>query len=320
MHDIRVIRDAAGRDVPVPGQARRVLPTGNPAAAAIFCIARDRLLGWPEPIPGQAPPITAEIPAAPRLTPYDLEKSVRAVRAAEPDLILDYGSCATAFVNFADRLQTETGVPVAIVDGHLSNTSDALALLGRIFDAELRAVELDNEWGRIWTNVSAACAHSDSTPSVHYAIGPAGDKTVRRGSIHLEALDLLGAKNVAEVERGSGGRVRVDPRDVATWDPDLVLTIDPAFHANAATLDVWRDVEAVRDGRVYLAPAPILSWLDYPPSLNRIIGLAWLARLFHGDAYGGDLMADAQKFYRIFYETELEAPALAAALAKAGVG
>lgn len=320
MSDYRIVLDSAGREVALPKHLRRVLPTGNPAAAAIFCVARDRLLGWPEPIPGQSPAITAEIPAAPRLTPYDFDGSLRAVRATEPDLILDFGTCAPGFIEFADRLQGESGVPVAIVDGHLTETAKALSLLGRILDAATRAEELRQEWQRIWTGVSDACAASSGAPRVHYAIGAAGEKTVRRGSIHLESLAILGAKNVAQVEAGDGGRVRVDAHDVAAWNPELILTIDQAFHALAGGLDVWGDMDAVRSGRLYLAPAPILSWFDFPPSINRTIGLAWLARLFHGDAYRGDLAEDVQRFHRIFYDAALEPQALSAMLAKAGVG
>jgi len=319
MSDRRMVRDSAGREVALPVRLRRVLPTGNPAAAAVYCVARDRLMGWPEPIPGQAAPISAHLPKVPRLNPYELKKSVSAVRAAAPDLVLDFGNCGTAFVSFADRLQAETGIPVAIVDGHLSRTSEALSLLGRLFDVPERTEGLDKEWQRIWSGVSDALARIKATPRVHYAIGPAGEKTVRRGSIHLESLTMLGAENVAEVETGNGGRVRIDRHDVARWDPDIILTIDPDFHANAPSLDVWGNMRAVRAGRVHLAPAPILSWFDFPPSINRVIGLAWLARLFHGDAYCGDLAAEAREFHRAYYAADLDDNALAAMLAKAGV-
>lgn len=320
MSDRRLIRDLAGREVALPARLEKVLPTGNPAAAAIYCIAPDRLMGWPEPIPGQTAPISAHLPEVPRLNAYELEKSVRAVRAAAPDLVLDFGNCGEAFVRFADGLQAETGIPVAIVDGHLARTDDALSLLGRLFDVPERTEELSRTWHRVSAGVNDALARRKSVPRVHYAIGARGEKTVRRDSIHLEGLDMLGAENVAEVAAGIGGRVRVDPRDVARWDPDMILTIDPAFHANAATLDVWGDMRAVRAGRVYLAPAPILSWFDFPPSLNRVIGLPWLARLFHGDVYQGDLMEEAQVFHRLFYAADIERDAVAAMLAKAGVG
>ena len=46
----------------------------------------------------------------------------------------------------------------------------------------------------------------------------------------------------------------------------------------------WQGVDAVRAGRVYLSPTAPFGWIDRPPSLNRMIGLKWLAGLFYPDA------------------------------------
>jgi iron complex transport system substrate-binding protein len=314
------IIDAAGRPVSLAAPPRHVLATGNPSAAAVYCVAPDSLIGWPEPIPGQMAPIHDTLPASARLNNHEVAPSARAVRDAAPDLVLDYGTCDGAFLAFADSLQAETGVPVAVIDGRLEKSGEALALLGRVLGAEDRTRALFKVWDRIWAGVGETLARADRPgPRVHYAIGPTGDKTVRRGSIHLEALTILGATNVADVEAGAGGRVPVDARDIAAWDPDLVLTIDPVFHATAHDLPGWRDLRAVRDGRVYLAPAPVLSWFDYPPSVNRIIGLAWLAKLFYGDAYPGDLNAEVQAFHQAFYGVDLGSGDITAMLTKAGL-
>ena len=319
MSDSKII-DAAGRAISLGRKPRRVLASGNPAAAAIYCVAPDSLIGWPEPIPGQVAPVADRLLVAARLNAHELAPSVAAVKQAAPDLVLDYGTCDSAFISFADALQAETGVPVAVVDGGLEKSGEALALLGRLLGAADRAAFLASLWRRIWASVETTMAEAEGPgPRVHYAIGPGGEKTVRLGSIHLEALAILGATNVAEVEHGAGGRVPVDAADVERWDPDLILTIDPSFHANAHELPVWRNTRAVREDRVTLAPAPVLSWFDYPPSLNRIIGLAWLARLFYGDAYHADVAAEARAFHSAFYGIDLEAKAINAMLAKAGL-
>ena len=317
--DSKII-DSAGRPIALGQAPRRVLASGNPAAAAVLCVAPDSLIGWPEPIPGQVAPVADGLPVAARLNAHELAPSIAAVKQAAPDLVLDFGTCDNAFISFADALQAETGVPVAIVDGRLENSGEALALLGLLLGAGDRAAFLASLWRRIWARVETTLAETEGPgPRVHYAIGPSGEKTVRLGSIHLEALAILGATNVAEVERGAGGRVPIDAGDVEHWDPDLILTIDPAFHASAHELPVWRTVRAVREGLVFLAPAPVLSWFDYPPSLNRIIGLAWLARLFYGDAYRADVAAEARAFHSAFYGIDLEAKAITKMLAKAGL-
>ena len=44
-----------------------------------------------------------------------------------------------------------------------------------------------------------------------------------------------------------------------------------------------------RAGRVYLSPTAPFGWIDRPPSLNRMIGLKWLAGLFYPEQAPQDL-------------------------------
>ena len=63
------------------------------------------------------------------------------------------------------------------------------------------------------------------------------------------------------------------------WNPDVVVTIDRTFYANVRRDPLWRGLEAVRAGRVYLSPNVPFGWIDFPPSINRLIGLRWLGRM-----------------------------------------
>lgn len=293
-----------------------ILPTGNPAASAILSLAPDALLGWPEAPPGNRPPVHPILPEVARLNAHEMALSVAAVTATRPDLVLDFGTDNAAFAGFAERLQAETGVPVALIDGSLANSAASLRKLGVLLGVPERGEALAAYFERLWHPIAEALPAGG--PRLHYAIGPRGETTVRQGSIHLDAITMTGGTFVAPVEAGPGGRVSVSAEAVAAADPDLILTIDPDFHDNAGRLDIWVDVPAVRAGRVHLAPAPVLSWLDYPPGPNRIIGLAWLARLFHGLEI--DVAAEAQAFHALFHGESLDEQALAEALAKAGVG
>jgi iron complex transport system substrate-binding protein len=293
-----------------------ILPTGNPAASAILSLAPDALLGWPEAPPGSRPPAHPLLPEVARLNAHELAPSVAAVRAMAPDLVLDFGTDNAVFAGFAKRLQAETGVPVALIDGSLANSAASLRRLGALLGVPERGEALAAYFERLWQPIAEALPAGG--PRVHYAIGPRGEKTVRQGSIHLDVITLTGGEFVAPVDAGPGGRVSVSPAAVAAADPDLILTIDPDFHAAAQRLDIWADMAAVRAGRVYLAPAPVLSWLDYPPGPNRIIGLAWLARLFHGMDI--DVAAEAQAFHTLFHGQSLDEPVLAEALGMAGIG
>jgi iron complex transport system substrate-binding protein len=64
-------------------------------------------------------------------------------------------------------------------------------------------------------------------------------------------------------------------------------------------------VKAVAEKRVFLAPTAPFGWIDRPPSLNRLIGLAWLANIFHGAKSPFDIVKDTRAFYKLFYHVDV---------------
>lgn len=57
------------------------------------------------------------------------------------------------------------------------------------------------------------------------------------------------------------------------WNPEVIVTIDKTFAKNVRNDPTWAAVEAVRKGRVHLSPKLPFGWVDFPPSVNRLIGL-----------------------------------------------
>ena len=59
---------------------------------------------------------------------------------------------------------------------------------------------------------------------------------------------------------------------------------------------------------MFLSPTAPFGWIDRPPSLNRVMGLKWLAGLFYPQLAPIDLRAAATEFYRLYYQVDLAAP------------
>ncbi|HKA79286.1 MAG TPA: iron ABC transporter substrate-binding protein, partial [Xanthobacteraceae bacterium] len=72
----------------------------------------------------------------------------------------------------------------------------------------------------------------------------------------------------------------------------------------------WSPIDAVRRGRIFLSPKLPYGWVDAPPSLNRLIGLQWMARLLFPGQFSGDIRDVARGFYRQFYQVDLSEPEL----------
>jgi iron complex transport system substrate-binding protein len=93
----------------------------------------------------------------------------------------------------------------------------------------------------------------------------------------------------------------VSVEQVLVWNPDVIITIEPAFAASVRNDPVWAPVKAVQTGRVYLSPTLPFGWVDFPPSVNRLVGLWWLAKAFYGDLFPEDLRPITRDFYHMFY-------------------
>ena len=52
---------------------------------------------------------------------------------------------------------------------------------------------------------------------------------------------------------------------------------------------LWQSVRAVRDGRVHLSPKLPFGWVDFPPGVNRLIGLWWLGQRVYPERFPEDL-------------------------------
>jgi iron complex transport system substrate-binding protein len=299
------VKDAAGRAIPIPGTVARVFPAGPPAAILTYTLAPEILIGWPranrpEECEFMLPGVCAR-PEVGRLTGRGNTANLEAVLALKPDLILDVGSTSPTFISLAQRVQEQTGIPYALLDGRFEAIAPTYRKLGELThrhdEADALARYADDTMATIKQRADAIPAAA--RPRVYYARGPRGLETGLGGSINVETIEFLGARNVA-AER-TGGLALVSLEQVLLWNPDVIITIDADFAANVRSDPLWQAVAAVRAGRVHLSPKLPFGWVDFPPSVNRMIGLWWLAKILYPAQFPEDLRALTRDFYRRFY-------------------
>ena len=189
--------------MPIPAKVARVFPAGPPAAILLYTLAPDLLLGWPranrpEECAFMLPDICAR-PEVGRITGRGNTANLETVLALKPDLILDVGSTSATFVSLADRVQEQTGIPYALLDGRFDAIAGDLPHARRADRPADDAEELARYAEERWRRSSAASSRSPASerPRVYYARGPRGLETGLGGSINVETIELLGARNVA---------------------------------------------------------------------------------------------------------------------------
>ena len=298
------VADDSGRALQVPGKVQRVFPAGPPAAILLYTLAPTLLLGWPranrpEECVYMLPDICRR-PEVGRLTGRGNTANLESVIALKPDLILDVGAINTTYVSLAERVQRQTGIPYALLDGRflsLSTTYEKLGrLIGRPGDGADFADYCNMTLGVITNRI--AFVPAEKRPRVYYARGPRGLVTGLGGSINVETIELL-ARNVAG--KTQGGLANVSIEQVLLWNPDVIVTIDQDFSANVRGDPAWASVAAVKNNRVHLSPKMPFGWVDFPPSVNRLIGLWWLGKILYPDLFKEDLLELTRDFYEKFY-------------------
>lgn len=298
-------RDSAGRSVRQPATAARIFPAGPPAAILTYALAPEALIGWPRAnrpeereflLPG-----IGDRPELGRLTGRGNTTNLERLIELKPDLIVDMGAVTPTYVALADRVQEQTGIPYALIDGRFEALPAAFRLLGGVMGAAARGETLARYAEATMAEMLGRIAPipRERRPRVYYARGPAGLETGLGGSINVETIEFLGAVNVAGGTRG--GLATVSIEQVLAWDPEVIVTIDRDFAATVATDPAWRGIQAVRDRRIHLSPKLPFGWVDFPPSVNRLIGLPWLAGILYPQQFPEPIRDRARAFHALFY-------------------
>ena len=277
----QTVADGAGRQVPIPRIVTRVFPAGPPAAILLYTVAPDLLLGWPRANRGPELeyllPDVGRRPEVGRLTGRGNTANLEVVLALRPDLIVDAGSVTETYISLANRVQDQTRIPYALLDGRFDQIPTSYRTLGRLVGRSEEAEMLAEYASKTMQTVSARVADvpEDKRPRVYYARGPRGLETGLGGSINVETIEFLGARNVAGEQRG--GLANVSIEQVLAWNPEVIVTIDQEF-ADGVRKD---SAMGVRRGRAQRTRAPIAKasvWLGRLSAGGESPGRALVAR------------------------------------------
>lgn len=301
----RSFTDVTGRQIQVPDDPSRVFAAGPPASVLLYALKPESMLGWVIPLNlGEhmlMHPQAAELPILGRLTGRGDTLNLEVLLAQRPDLIVDYGSVSDTYIDLAERIEDQIGLPYALIDGSFAQMPQGIRQMADLLAVPKRGEELASYAEKTLAELDALLAliPDDQRPSVYLARGPEGIETPAKGSINAEIIERVGARNVALAE--TRGLANVSPEQVQAWAPDVIITIDRDFAANVGDMPQWQGVPAVQNGRVYLSPSKPFGFIDAPPSVNRLAGLIWLSHKLYPDVVTGNLHEKIADFYELFY-------------------
>lgn len=309
--------DSAGRTVELSKQIERIAPSGGLAQMALFAIAPDKMVGisskWKE---ATLPYLRDEYRDLPVFGQFYGMKNFNkeAVLSANPQVIIDIGEKKATILEDMDQIQAALGIPVIFIEARLDNTDEAYRTLGKILDRETEGNALADYCHTAYTRSKELAAKMKGKPSLLYVGGAQGNMVVARDSFHAQVIDLLTDNAAVITEATEGSTSQVSMEQILAWNPDVLLLAaeaEPDFSALP-----WRELRSVQSKRVLRVPAEPYDWMGRPPSVNRFMGMTWLAARLDPEESGINLHEEIKTYYRLFYHYDLDDAACASLLAR----
>jgi len=303
----REITDMAGRKVAISDTVLRIYAAQPYTNVLGYMVAPDLLIGQLlEPQGAERRYARAEYLALPPLGGAPgggKETNIEAVLAAKPDFVLLKGNAKTDNSKATEKFD-KLGIPVVFVDLETIDAySTGIEFLGNLLGRSAKTAKMATFARTVLAEVDKAVAAipADKRPRVYYAESADGLSTECDQSFHAEAIRRAGGRIVHEcLLKSHMGMEKVTLEQVLVYNPDIIVSNDPAFEAAVYQDPRWKGVKAVADHKVLTVPRTPFNWIDRPPSVTRIAGITWLAHHFHPKAFPPDLSAQLSDFHKLF--------------------
>lgn len=313
----RTLVDMAGRSVEIPAKVEKVYATGTLGTIMLHTLAPEKIAGLNSEMSEielkYLGDTNKETPILGSWKGTQYSGNIEELLMVKPDVIVNVGDVSEAYISDSEEIEKQTGIPVLMVDGSIDKTKEAYTFLGEILDKKDRAKELSDYFSQTIVGVKEVV---ESIPEeerirVYYAEGPKGLETELRGTINSEIIEIAGGINVAgDNWKSESRRVQVSLEQIILENPDIIIISTDGDNNHQVYEEIrkdatWGVIKATKEGKVYEIPGIPYDWINRPPSVNRIIGIKWLANLLYPDKYQIDIKQEIKEFFKIYYSYEI---------------
>lgn len=285
---------------PEPIEIKRVLAANEAAAVMLNSVAPAQLVGWPTALNQTSlswlSASSTKLPVIGGLEGTELPLSLDQLRDLSPDVIVAVGDGTPQQQAQAERVSTASGIPYVLIKGQLQDAPEQLLWLGSLLGQQRHGQQLASTAQQV---LDLAQPVTVSAPTVYWAEGETGLKTTTASSDLSQVFQVAGLKNVVPEE----GAPEITLEQIKTWKPDFILTADPAFYQHVFEELDWQEVSAVQNQRVFFVPQVPFGWLDKPASINRLLGIQWLAAVVQQKPEH-ELINELRHLFIMLYQTD----------------
>jgi len=200
----------------------------------------------------------------------------------------------------------KTAIPTYLIPfRHIDDMPRAFRLAGNAIGESKRGETLAAYSEKIIKDVQNSVSKAKPV-RYYYAEGLDGLSTECDSSFHVEAMNFAGGRNVHSCQQsGILGLEKISFETLLAYNPDVIIVQNRSVYNDLISDPMWKSLRAVKNGRIHLVPVQPFNWVDRPPSFMRVLGIQWLAHLFHPKEFNADLNQRTKEFYELFLHVKL---------------
>lgn len=300
----KTITDFDGKSVTIPSSVKRV----GVSIGAINQIIL--MLGSPDKVVATIPSMKANTwfsKMYPEIkdvaTPFGGQVNIEEVAAAKPDVIFTHtGSTVTA-----EGLKS-TNIPVVNVNiSDPENLKKTVLLIGQVLGE--KETKMAKEYNKYYDEnvkmVTDKTKDLKGTEKVKVFVSEStsGENllaTEGKNTIVDSWINQAGGINTAAEGGIEGLGKKASMEDVIKWDPEVIITLSQAAKNNIMSSDQWKNINAVKNKKVYVNPNGVYIWSVR--SGEAALQPLWAAKTLHPDVFKDlDINSETKRFYKTFY-------------------
>ena len=308
----KTVKDTNNNDVTVPDRVDKVFGSSPPMNYLIYAIDPSKMVGLNFKANNANNYATKEfldskflaLPVIGSFHGGGKNINLETLLKSKPNLILVWQD-DMVFATVKKSID-KTGLPtITIPFRTIEEMPRAIRFAADAMDESKRGRELADYAEKVISHVKTGV--QDLKPTrYYYAEGADGLSTECDKSFHVEALNFAGGENVHKCQQsGLLGLEKINFEKLITYDPEVIIVQNGFTYRAIMRNPLWKNLKAMKSKKVYLVPNTPFNWVDRPPSFMRILGIQWLAHLFHQKEYKIDLAKQVKEFYELFMKVKL---------------
>lgn len=303
------VEEALFGSLPAPDKIQRVISSGPPSDLLLFALAPEKMVGFASiSLKKGKTSLFAhqwlELPVYGRLAGRGSTLSLEQLLSYNPELIIDTGTIDDTYRSQAEKVAKQTGIPCLLIEGGLKDSPQQLQQLGDVLGVNTQAEKLSTLARRYLDDAEQFSNSRQKKPlSFYLARGAKGLETGAKGSIHTEAIEMLGFRNVVEVPNFNG-LTQVSMEQLYEWNPDIIITQYEEAIGFISTSALWRGLNAIDNNQLFIFGGMPFGWLDGPPGVNRLLGMRRLQSHFDHQV-AATIRQDIAEFFSLFYHSSI---------------